>query len=117
MRKLHLLLGIICLYFSCQSSKNLTNIEPKSGKIEIPDKGELRVWNKVEHSGFEVTLTNTSSNQSCELYSVKSGGEEKWISPSLMPNATASVSIPANGHLYIKNFNPNILTIQYKINE
>ncbi len=117
MYKLHLLLGIICLFISCQSTKNLLKIEPKSGQLEIPAKGELRVWNQVEHSGFVVILTNTNPTQSCELYSVKSDGTEKWISPSLLANSTESVSIPENGHLFIKNFNPNVLTIQFKVKE
>jgi hypothetical protein len=103
--------------FSCSSSQNLSKIVPKTGTIEIPAKGEFRMWKGIEHSGFTVTVTNSSPNQSVELYKVKSSGAEKWINPSLLANSSLEVSIPADGHLFIKNFNDNVFTVTYKINE
>ena len=75
------------------------------------------MWKDMNHGSFSVTLTNLSPNQSVELYKVKSDGSEKWISPSLLANSSQEVTIPADGHLYIKNFNGNTITITYKIAE
>ena len=110
-------LAIIVIAVACNSSRNLANIQPKSGNLEIPAKGELRVWKDIKHPGFEVVLTNSNANQSCEIYYVKSNGTEKWINPSLQANSSQTLSIPADGHLFVKNFNPNTLTLSYKINE
>jgi hypothetical protein len=109
--------AIVVLAIACNSSKNLANIQPKSGKFEIPSKGEFRVWNDIKHKSFEVVLTNDNENQSCEIYYVKSNGTEKWINPSLKAKSSLTVTIPNDGHLFIKNFNPNTLIISYKINE
>ncbi len=109
---------LVFLFFAgCSTSQGLTNIQPKSGKIEIPAKGEFRMWKDLAHSSFTVTLTNSSATQSCELYKVKSNGTEKWVSPSLLANTSLEVDIPADGHLFIKNFNDNVFTITYKIRE
>jgi len=105
------------IFSSCSSSQGITNIQPKSGTFEIPAKGELRVWKDVKHVSFTVTLTNSSPNQSVELYKVKSDGNEKWISPSLLANSSQEVTIPADGHLFVKNFNDNPFTVTYKIAE
>jgi hypothetical protein len=95
----------------------MANIQPKSGFFDLPAKGEFRAWKEVTHPSFTVTLTNSSPNQSCEIYYVKSSGKEKWINPSLLANSTLNVHIPANGHLFIKNFNDNVLRISYQVNE
>ena len=105
------------ILIGCSSSHGITNIKPKTGTIEIPAKGEFRMWKDVKHGSFTVTLTNSSSTQSVELYKVKSDGNEMWISPSLFANSSQQVTIPPHGHLFIKNFNPNTFTITYKIAE
>lgn len=107
----------LTIIFSCQSGRNLTAIQPKGGKLTIPAKGELRVWNNLQHASFEVELTNANADQSCEVYYVKSSGTEKWVNPSLIANSKLTVSIPTDGHLFLKNFNPNPLTISYQISE
>lgn len=112
-----MLLLCSAIFTSCSSSQSITNVQPKSGAIEIPAKGEFRMWRDSKHGSFAVTLTNSSPSQSVELYKVKSDGNEKWISPSLLANSSQEVMIPADGHLFIKNFNPNIFTITYKIAE
>ncbi len=118
MKKLLLALCTISIIlFSCGSTGSLSNIEPKTGTMALPEKGELRMWKGISHPSFNVTLTNPSATQSCELYTVKSTGSEKWISPSLQAGKSLTITIPANGHLFIKNFNPNVLTISYKIEE
>jgi hypothetical protein len=105
------------LFASCSTSQGLTNIQPKSGTIEIPAKGEFRMWKGIAHSSFTVTLTNSSVTQSCELYKVKNNGTEKWVSPSLLANTSLEVDIPVDGHLFIKNFNDNVFSITYKVQE
>lgn len=105
------------LFASCSTSQGITNIQPKSGSIEIPAKGEFRIWKGLAHGSFTVTLTNPSATQSCELYKVKSNGSEKWVSPSLLANTSLDVTIPADGHLFIKNFNDNVFTVTYKVRE
>ncbi len=102
---------------SCSSSHGITNIEPKTGSIEIPSNGEFRMWKNIKHGSFTVLLTNFSPTQSIELYKVKSDGNETWISPSLLANSSQEVIIPADGHLFLKNFNPNAFIITYKIAE
>jgi hypothetical protein len=118
MKKLILASFVIAtISMSCNPGRTLVNIQPKSGNLDIPAKGELRVWQNIKHASFNVVLTNANANQSCELYYVKSNGKEKWINPSLLANSSLTVSIPADGHLFIKNFNPNTLTISYQVNE
>jgi hypothetical protein len=112
-----ILLVCSAIFSSCSSSQGISNVQPKSGTIEIPAKGEFRMWKDVSHGSFTVTLTNSSPNQSVELYKVKSNGSEKWISPSLLANSSQEVTIPADGYLFIKNFNDNSFTVAYKIAE
>jgi hypothetical protein len=103
------------LISSCNSNKNLVSIQPKNGILEIPAKGELRMWNNTKHASFKVILTNSYSTQSCEVYYENSKGNEKWINPSLLANTSLTVSIPANGNLFLKNFNDNIFKVSYNI--
>jgi hypothetical protein len=116
MKNVTLLLAFVSItLFSC--SKNILNIEPKAGSIEIPAKGEFRIWKGIEHASFSVKISNFDPKQSVELYTVKSNGDEKWISPSLLAKSSLEVIIPASGHLFIKNFNPNNFKINYKIGQ
>lgn len=111
------LLTISILNYSCKPTGSMASIEPKSGTIELPAKGEFRIWRNTTHSGFSVTLTNPSATQSCEVYKVTANGNEKWVSPSLLAGASLSISVPSNGHLFFKNFNDNTLKIDYKVKE
>ena len=111
------LLIIITGISSCKSTGTMATIQPKSGTLELPAKGEYRVWKDVTHPSFSVTLTNPSLTQSCEIYKVSDNGNEKLISPSLQAGKNLTVTVPSNGHLFIKNFNNNILKIDYKVNE
>jgi hypothetical protein len=118
MKKLILAAAIASASFvSCNPSRSMATIEPKSGSIELPAKGELRIWKDTQHPSFTVVLTNNAPQQSCEIYTVKSSGAEKWVSPSLLANSSLTVKVPADGHLFFKNFNPNTLTIAYKVEQ
>lgn len=114
---LSILLLCSSIIISCSSSHGITNIEPKSGIIEIPAKGEYRMWPDIRHGSFTVKVTNLSPDQSVELYKVKKDGNEKWVRPSLLANSSLEITIPDDGHLFIKNFNNNIFTVTYKIAE
>jgi hypothetical protein len=102
---------------ACKSTGSMAAIVPKQGSIELPHQGEFRIWKDLSHPAFSVTLSNPSATQSCEVYRVNGNGNEKWISPSLQAGKTLTVTVPANGHLFFKNFNPNILKIDYKVEE
>jgi hypothetical protein len=110
-------LAIIIISNSCKTTGTMTNIQPKAGTIELPEKGEFRMWKGITHPSFSVTLSNPSATQSCEVYKVTSTGDEKWISPSLQAGKTMTITVSSNGHLFFKNFNPNNLKIDYKIEE
>lgn len=101
--------------FSCKSTGSMATIQPKFGIIDIPATGECRIWRDLVHPSFNVTLTNNASSQSCEVYKVTDNGNEKWIIPSLVAGKSIKLKIPANGHLFLKNFNPTVLKIAYKI--
>jgi hypothetical protein len=102
--------------FACKSTGTMASIQPKAGEIELPANGELRMWKDIEHPSFSVTFSNPNEKQSCEIYKVKNGNED-WVSPSLIAGKSLTVTVPANGHIFFKNFNPNVLKITYKIDE
>lgn len=114
---LPILLIVFILYSSCKSVGTMASIEPKAGIMELPAKGEFRIWKNITHPRFSVTLTNPSITQSCEIYKVNDNGKEKWISPSLQAGKSMTVTVPSNGHLFFKNFNDNILKIEYKVED
>ena len=111
------LLAIMTFSNSCKTIGTMASIQPKSGTMELPAKGEFRIWKSTIHASFSVRLTNSSSTQSCEVYKVADSGNEKWIHPSLQAGKTLTVKVPSNGHLFFKNFNDNILKIEYKVEE
>jgi len=118
MKKLLLaVFAITTIAYSCKSTGSMASIQPTSGTINLPAKGEFRIWKNSVHPSFKVTLTNNAEKQSCEVYKVTSNGNEKWISPSLLAGKSLTISVPSNGHLFFKNFNDNVLNIEYKIEE
>ncbi len=103
--------GLVFSFLSFKSQHSFA----MSGVLEIPAKGELRVWKNEKHARIQVKLSNGDAKQSVELYTVNSSGREKWINPSLLANTCLTINIPANGHLFIKNFNPNTFKVTYTI--
>lgn len=102
---------------SCRTAESVAAIQPKTGTIDLPAKGEFRMWNKITHPSFSVTLANPSATQSCEVYKVSANGNETWITPSLQAGKTLTLTVPSDGHLFVKNFNDNALMITYKVAE
>lgn len=109
-------ISILIIFISFQTSCKSIDISPKEGIIKVPPKGEIRVWQNLEHTSFAIHLENKSIKNSCEAYKVNSIGNEKWISPSLLASNTLDFSIPSNGSLLLKNFSDEEITINYKIN-
>lgn len=108
--KITILLAFIFLQFSCKS----VIISPKQGTITVPAKGEIRVWENIDHGSFSLHLENKSDLNSCEAYTVKNK-YEKWISPSLLAKSALDFTVPANGSVLLKNFSNENLTITYTI--
>ncbi|OYU80827.1 MAG: hypothetical protein CFE23_07635 [Flavobacterium sp. BFFFF1] len=112
-----LFLTVVGLLASCKTTGTMAAIQPKSGTMELPAQGEFRTWKGLIHPSFKVTLSNSSATQSCEVYKVTENGKEKWVSPSLKAAQTMTVTVPSNGHLFFKNFNNNVLKINYQVEE
>lgn len=108
--KITLATALILFQFSCKT----IDISPKQGTITVPAKGEIRVWENVEHSSFSLHLENKSATNSCEAYTVKNNNE-KWISPSLLANSALDFTVPSNGAILLKNFSNETLTVNYTI--
>jgi len=108
--KITLATTLILFQFSCKTA----DISPKQGTITVPAKGEIRVWENLEHGSFSVHLENKSVTNSCEAYTVKNN-YEKWISPSLLANSALDFTVPSNGAVLLKNFSNESLTINYTI--
>lgn len=109
--KITTLIALVLLQVSCKSTQDIST---KQGIITVPAKGEIRIWDNLEHSPFSLKLDNTSSKNSCEAYKVKNGSQ-KWISPSLLANKSLEFSIAANGHLLLQNYSDEIITVKYTI--
>ena len=110
--KITAIVTFLFFQFSCRS---VPEISPKQGTIVVPAKSEIKIWDNINHDSFTLKLENTSTKNSCEAYKVKNGNQ-KWISPSLLANKTLEFSIAANGHLLLKNFSDEVITIKYIIN-
>jgi hypothetical protein len=108
--KFTLVATFVLLQLSCKTN----TISPKEGTITIPAKGEIRVWENTEHGSFSLHLENNNATKSCEAYTVKNN-HEKWISPSLLAKSTLDFTVPSDGHVLLKNFNDESLTIKYSI--
>ncbi|MBC7606403.1 MAG: hypothetical protein H7199_05560 [Burkholderiales bacterium] len=109
--KITTLITILLFQISCKSTQD---ISPKQGILIVPAKGEIRMWDNLEHGSLSLKLVNTSTKNSCEAYQVKQGNQ-KWISPSLLANKSLEFSIAANGHLLLKNYSAEVITVKYTI--
>ena len=110
--KITLLIAIVLFQTSC---KTIQDISPKQGTIVVPAKGEIKMWETIDHNSFSLKLENTSTKHSCEAYKVKNGVQQ-WISPSLLANKSLQFSIATNGYLLLQNYSDENITIKYTIN-
>lgn len=101
------------LLFTGACSQAQENITPKSGKIEVPAKGNLTLW-EGKHGSFSATITNPNEKASVELYTVK-GSKKKWVTPSLLAKKSITVSVASDGSLYIENFNSDKIILDVKV--
>ena len=109
--KITALIVIVLFHISC---KTVQVISPKQGSIIVPAKGEIKMWDNLEHASFSLKLENTSTKNSCEAYKVKNG-LQKWISPSLLADKSLEFSIAANGYLLLQNYSDEVITVNYTI--
>lgn len=110
--KITVLFTIVFFQLSCKSSQA---ISMKQGTITVPAKGEIKVWDTIDHDSFSLNLVNPSTKNSCEAYKVKNG-IQKWISPSLLANNSIEFSIASKGYLLLKNFSNEVIIVNYSIN-
>ena len=110
--KITSLLAIVLFQTSC---KTMQDISPKQGTIVVPAKGEIKMWETIDHNSFSLKLENTSTKNSCEAFKVKNGFQ-KWISPSLLASKSLEFTIATNGYLLLQNYSDENITVNYKIN-
>ena len=113
--KLALKITALILLLVQISCKTMQDISPKQGTIVVPAKGEIKMWENIDHNSFSLELENTSTKNSCEAYKVKNGFQ-KWISPSLLANKSLEFSIASNGYLLLQNYSNEEITVKYSIN-
>jgi len=104
----------VILFVSATAFKPQEDVKPKSGKIEVPAKGKLSLW-EGKHDSFSATITNPNEKVSVELYTVK-GSSKKWITPSLLAKKSIKVSVATNGSVLIENYNSSKVILDVKIN-
>ena len=110
----NLILAIILVVASI-SCKSLPEITPKKGSFEVNSNQNLTLW-REKHQSFSVNLENTSTKNSCEVYTIKNGSK-KWISPSLQANKSLYFNVPANASVFIENYSTENVKINYSINQ
>ena len=105
------IVSILILQFSCKSAMD---ISPKSATINVPARGEIKLFDNIEHSFFSIILTNQSRKKSCEIYVVKNG-VKKWITPSLLANKQLYFSISSSAYVLLENFSDENISVVYSI--
>ncbi len=110
--KITAIVSILFLQFSC---KTYQDISPKTATIIVPAKGEIELFKNVEHSSFTIYLTNQSTKNSCEAYTIKNGNR-KWISPSLPVNGKLNFSVSSSASVLLQNYSDENLSVIYTIN-
>lgn len=103
----------VLVMVSAASCKAQEAVSPKSGKIEIPAKGNLTLW-AGKHGSFRATFSNPNEKAAVELYTGK-GGRNKWISPSLLAKKSITVKVAEDGYVFIENYNSSKIEIEVEI--
>jgi hypothetical protein len=86
-----------------------TTVGNSKKTVYVEPKGEVRIL-EGDHGRLRVTLSNPSTKNSCEVYTV-SLLKEKWLSPSLMPGKSLSFGLSKNNAVLIKNFSAEKLAL------
>lgn len=110
--KITVLVAIVLFQVSC---KTVQDISPNQGAIIVPAKGEIKLFDNIEHNSFSINLTNKSVKNSCEAYTVKNGNR-KWISPSLPVNGTLNFSVSSSAYVLLQNYSDENISVVYTIN-
>lgn len=105
------LLTIIFYQFSC---KMQIDISQRTTTVNVPAKGELKLFQNTQHSLFSINVKNKSVKNSCEVYIVKNGNK-KWISPSLAINGELDFSVPRDASVLLENYSGENISIIYII--
>ena len=106
--------AIVSLLFFQFSCKTAIDISPKTATIIVPAKGEIKLFDAIEHNSFSINLTNKSTRNSCEAYVVK-GGNKKWISPSLLANKQLDFSVASSAYVLLQNYSDENVLVVYTI--
>lgn len=110
--KITAIISVLFFQFSCKSA---IDISPKTATIIVPAKGEIKLFDNVDHNSFSINLTNKSTKNSCEAYTVKNGNR-KWISPSLPVNGTLDFSVSSSAYVLLQNYSDENISVVYTIN-
>ena len=108
------IIAIVLVLFSQFSCKTYQDILPKTATIVVPAKGEIKLFESMNHNSFLINLKNLSTKNSCEAYTVKNGNK-KWISPSLPVNGKLYFSVSSSSFVLLQNFSDENISVVYTI--
>ncbi len=109
--KITVIVSILFLQFSC---KTYQDIAPKTATIIVPAKGEIELFKNLEHASLRIYLTNQSTKNSCEAYTIKNGNK-KWISPSLPVNGKLDFLVSSSASVLLQNYSDENVSVVYTI--
>jgi hypothetical protein len=114
MKTIFKIIAIISILFFQFSCKSTIEISPKTATIIVPAKGEIKLFDNIEHNSFSINLTNKSILNSCEAFTVKNGSK-KWISPSLLANKQLDFSVSSSAYVLLQNYSNENISVVYTI--
>ena len=114
MNKIMKFTAIVFVFFQF-SCKTYQDIVPKTATIIIPAKGEIVLFENIEHASFTINLQNFSTKNSCEAYTIKNGNK-KWISPSLPVNGKLDFYVSSDASVLLQNYSDENISLVYIIN-
>lgn len=115
MKNLIKITAIVYVLFLQISCKTYQDVSPKMATIIVPAKGEIELFKNVEHASFRIYLTNQSTKNSCEAFTIKNGNRN-WISPSLPVNGKLDFSVSSSASILLQNYSDENISVVYTIN-
>ena len=109
--KITAIITVLLFQISC---KTYQDIAPKTATIIVPAKGEIKLFENVNHNSLSLNLKNLSTKNSCEAFTVKNGNK-KWISPSLPINGQLNFSVSSSAYVLLQNYSNENISIVYTI--